>query len=104
MTKLSFRAKGWLEKDGKVVAGGGKIQLLEYVQSEGSISSAAKAMNMSYRHAWGIVKDMEKAAGGKLVESSRGGSSGGKTGLTALGMKLIKEYHAGEKKLKESGF
>ena len=104
MTPLTFRAKGWLEKDGKVVAGSGKIRLLEYVESEGSISRAAKAMGMSYRHAWGIVKQMEEIAGSKLVTSSRGGSDGGKTGLTSLGKKLLKEYHAGEVRLEKAGF
>ena len=104
MSKMEFRAKGWLERNGKVVAGKGRITLLEHIESEGSISSAAKVMGMSYRHAWGILKDMETASGGKLVTSSRGGSSGGRTGLTKLGKQLIKDYHEGEKRLEDGGF
>ena len=99
MTELVFRAKGWLEVNGKVVAGSGKVRLLELVASEGSITKAAKAMGMSYRHAWGILKDMEKIAGGKLVSSSRGGSTGGKTGLTPLGKEILDRYKEGQERL-----
>ena len=44
---------------------------------------------MSYRHAWGKIKDMERELGAPLVESRRGGRSGGNTRLTPLAMEIV---------------
>ena len=92
---ITLNAKGWLEKDGKFLLGGGRARLLELINETNSISETAKEMKMSYRHAWGHIKDMESAVGKKLVKSERGGSGGGKTELTAAGKKLRSDYDRG---------
>ena len=96
---LDFKVKGWLEKDGKMVAGAGRIRLLELIQEHGSISKVASTMNMSYRHAWGLVKGMEAVLGAKLIESRRGGKIGGKSKLTRAGKRLLADYYRGQRKL-----
>jgi molybdate transport system regulatory protein len=49
-------------------------------------------MGMSYSHAWSQVREMSEAAGGPLVETSRGGKAGGSTILTTLGKNLLKKF------------
>jgi len=67
--------------------------LLNAVKETGSLSAAALAMNMSYRKAWGIIRDVEKNLGFSLVEKQRGGADGGHTKLTVEGEELIKAYN-----------
>jgi len=92
---IRLNAKGWLEKDGKFLLGEGRARLLELIDETHSISETAKEMKMSYRHAWGVIREMEGAVGKKLVKSVRGGSEGGKTELTAAGKKLLSDYERG---------
>lgn len=47
---------------------------------------------MSYRHAWGIIKEMEKISGKQILESKRGGAEGGGSELTEFGKSLLKIY------------
>lgn len=91
MTKL--RAKVWLEKDGRPVLGSGRAELLQTIDAEGSINKAAKKLGMSYRHAWGIIKKINRAWCKEVVRSTRGGKEGGRTTLTESGRALLKEYH-----------
>ena len=57
--------------------GPGKAQLLEGVRDLGSISKAARAMGMAYRHAWLLLDDLGRCFGGPLVAGQTGGRSGG---------------------------
>ena len=36
------------------------LQLLKAIQQQGSLQKAARALNLSYRYAWGLVKKWEK--------------------------------------------
>jgi len=76
----------------KISFGGGKIELLKLVGEYGSIQKAADRMKMSYRHAWGRIKDMEKDTGTPLVLSKRGGMNGGRTTLTPQAEELVSIY------------
>jgi molybdate transport system regulatory protein len=49
-------------------------------------------MNMSYRRAWSLVRDMNEAAGEPLVEVATGGSGGGGATLTPRGREAIALY------------
>ncbi|NIP36008.1 MAG: LysR family transcriptional regulator, partial [Thermoplasmata archaeon] len=79
-------------RDGRPILGEGRAELLELVDEKGSLSEAAREMGMSYRYAWGMVRKVSEAAGGPVVESSRGGSQGGRTSLTPLGRELIATF------------
>ncbi|MEF8833014.1 MAG: NUDIX domain-containing protein [Candidatus Thermoplasmatota archaeon] len=92
-----LECKCMLKKEGKFVLGEGREQLLELIDEKGSISEAAKEMNMSYRHAWGKVKKIEEAIGKEVVKSQRGGDKNRGSILTPAGKKLLSDY----KRLKE---
>ncbi|MGQ9588010.1 MAG: winged helix-turn-helix domain-containing protein [Thermoplasmata archaeon] len=86
-----LKLKIWLERDGKFVVSDGRAKLLRKVKDTGSLAKAAKEMGMSYRHAWGVVHRISQSAGGKVVESVRGGKEGGITRLTSLGEEILRE-------------
>jgi molybdate transport repressor ModE-like protein len=68
------------------------MQLLKLIEETGCLRQAAISMGMSYRNAWGIMRHIEEEAGGKMVESKRGGSEGGNTVLTPLAKEMMGEY------------
>ncbi len=90
-------AKLWLKKGQLSVIGSGRARLLRAVAEHGSISKAAKAMGMSYRHAWGIIKQIRTSLGEEVIVTTRGGSSGGGTNLTEFGERILKQYEDNEK-------
>lgn len=90
---MRVRVKAWIEVDDKVIFGDGRRQLLELVEETGSLNKAAKKMKMSYRAAWGKIKDTEERLGYKLLETKTGGQTGGGSTLTAKGRALMKAFH-----------
>lgn len=87
-----LKIKIWLERDGRFVVSDGRAKLLRKIKDTGSLSKAAKEMGMSYRHAWGVLHRIAQSAGGKVVESTRGGKKGGLTSLTSFGEEILREY------------
>jgi molybdate transport system regulatory protein len=69
--------------------GAGKIRLLSLVAETGSISAAARQMEMSYRRAWLLIGEMNEMFDRPVVETSAGGSGGGGAKITEHGKKLI---------------
>ena len=61
------------------------LQLLTAIRDHGSISSAAAQANLSYRHAWGMLRAFEIEFAAPLLQKSRGKG----TSLTPLAEKLI---------------
>lgn len=74
--------------------GPGKLQLLHNIAEYGSISAAARAMNMSYRQAWDLVHQLNEAFEQPVVVSQTGGRSGGGAALTDFGSALLAELQA----------
>jgi molybdate transport system regulatory protein len=72
--------------------GHGKVRLLETVAAVGSISAAARKLDMTYRRAWELIDHMNKAFGSPLVTGHTG--SGGGAELTGLGREVIARYRA----------
>lgn len=77
--------------------GRGKIQLLELIKETGSISSAGRAMNMSYRRAWMLVNAMNMMFSKPVVDSQRGGKHGGGAMVTVFGEELIAQFRMMER-------
>ncbi|MEQ1344383.1 winged helix-turn-helix domain-containing protein [Acinetobacter seifertii] len=75
-----------------IAFGPGKADLLEAIEKTGSISQAAKSMNMSYRRAWQLVDTMNQCFETALVETQTGGTHGGGAAVTALGLKILERY------------
>jgi molybdate transport system regulatory protein len=65
---MEVKYKVWFEKDGKVIFGSGRRELLRAVDMYNSLNAAAKHLNMSYRAAWGRIRASEERLGMKLVE------------------------------------
>jgi molybdate transport system regulatory protein len=66
--EMNIKHKLWLEKDGRVIFGPGRFELLEAVEECQSLSAAAKKLKMSYRAAWGRLRASEDRLGMPLVE------------------------------------
>jgi len=77
--------------------GPGKIQLLETIHSCGSIAAAGRAMNMSFKHAWDLVNDLNRICGCAVIEPEKGGKDGGGSALTPFGLSLINRYRSIER-------
>ena len=92
MKDLEPRVKLWWEKDGKLVFSDYRAELLKSVRETGSLALAAERMGLSYRRAWGKIREIEDNLGQALVESRRGGASGGRTRLTPLGDSLLDQF------------
>jgi molybdate transport system regulatory protein len=65
---MDIKYKIWIEKNGKVVFGKGRDDILMAIDTEHSLNAAAKKLEMSYRAAWGRLKASENRLGVKLVE------------------------------------
>lgn len=82
--------------------GPGKVDLLEAIESSGSISGAGRAMKMSYRRAWLLVDELNRMFREPLVEAAPGGSNGGGAHLTPAGREIVAHYRAIERKAMEA--
>jgi 8-oxo-dGTP diphosphatase len=92
MTKYSFQGRIWVKKKGQFLISEGRVELLKLIEKHGSLKQAAEELGMSYRHAWGILKKINENMGEEVIESVRGGASGGETILTEAGKEIIEEY------------
>ncbi len=79
-------------RDGEVLVGPGMVELLEAIRRTGSLRVAASELQMSYMHAWGLVKTMNQAFRSPLVELSRGGVLRGGALLSACGEEVLALY------------
>jgi len=77
--------------------GPGKIALLEEIALGGSLAQAAKELGMSYRRAWGLLRDLSEAFGDRVAITSVGGAAGGGARLTPFAHRLIAAYRAVER-------
>jgi len=74
--------------------GPGKVHLLELVAQTGSISAAAREMDMSYRRAWLLIDEMNHMFKEPVIAAMTGGAHGGGAQLTELGETVIATYRA----------
>lgn len=75
-----------------IAFGPGKADLLQAIINTGSISQAAKHMDMSYRRAWQLVTTMNQCFVSPLVETQTGGSQGGGAVVTPLGQEILQLF------------
>lgn len=76
----------------RLAFGPGKAELLGHIERTGSISEAAKAMEMSYMTAWTMVQSLDKAFAEPLVLKSRGGNARGGAKLSETGRQVLGLY------------
>ena len=68
------------------------VGLLEYIDKLGSITKAAKKMNISYKTAWDTLNNINNVSDTPIIESISGGQGGGGSKLTEKGRKLVEIY------------
>ena len=84
---------------GDIIAiGPGKIALLEAIDEKGSITAAARHLDMSYRRAWLLLDELNRSLVQPAVDSAKGGQHGGGSALTDAGRELIRLYRQIEAK------
>jgi molybdate transport system regulatory protein len=92
VAKAEVRFRVRVTRGGDIALGPGKIALLEAIARTGSITGAARALEMSYRRAWLLVDTMNRSFRTPLVEAGAGGSRGGGAALTPLGREVVERY------------
>ena len=75
-----------------IAIGPGKIALLEAIAEHRSLNAAAKALGMSYKRAWDLINELNSLLLEPAVMSVKGGTSGGGTTLTELGVEMLTLY------------
>jgi molybdate transport system regulatory protein len=88
--EVRFRMR--IRQAGTVALGPGKVALLEAVREHGSISAAARSLNMSYRRAWLLMDELNRSLKSPATISEHGGQSGGGSVLTPVGEEIIRLY------------
>lgn len=90
---MSDPARLWFQiriGDGRF--GPGKAELLAHIRDTGSISAAARRMDMSYRRAWSLLDAVNALSDAPAVVTERGGAGGGGARLTRRGEALLAAY------------
>ncbi len=87
-----FRGRIWIDGPEGTFIGYGRIVLLERIREHGSITKAAKSMEMAYRRAWDLVDSMNRQSKKPFVELATGGKGGGGARVTEEGEKAIKRF------------
>ncbi len=90
MKRPVVRVHIWMESGGETLLGLGRAQLLERIEELGSLKKAAESLGMSYRAAWGKIKQSEKTLGFQLINKEGCNKCGYR--LTVFGKCLTKAY------------
>jgi molybdate transport system regulatory protein len=90
--KMQVKGRVWIEKDNETYLSWARVELLERIDKEGSVSAAARSMEMSYSHAWGLVNEMNRLAMCELVQKTAGGKGGGGARLTEAGRSAVSDF------------
>ena len=96
MEDLEVKGRIWIETSSGLKIGSGRARLLAHIEEYGSIVEAAKILNIPYRRAWGIIRDINNNASKIVVVKEVGGSEGGKSVLTDYGKKIVDLYQRAE--------
>lgn len=93
---IEIKGSIWMEKaDGSErFLGKGRVQLLELIIEHGSISKAAKGLDMSYKRAWDLINSMNSQSKKPFVITQTGGKSGGGAIVTPEGTQAIADFKA----------
>ncbi|WP_316900132.1 LysR family transcriptional regulator [Pseudodesulfovibrio indicus] len=88
--EITLRLRVWLDQEDQTYIGIGSTLLLQQVEKLGSLRKAAEALGMSYRRAWGKLKNAEERIGKPLVEKTKG--KGQRFNLSPYGKEVMEEF------------
>ena len=86
------KVKVWVTFGDRLKFGDGRADLLELIEDRGSLRAAAQVSGMSYRNAWGYLRELESVAGFKFVERVKGGGPRSGMRLTKAGKNFVARY------------
>lgn len=87
-----IKSRIWIEADGNILLGEGRVSLLKAIEDTGSLSKAAQSLGMSYKKAWSLIDAVNTRAQQPVITTSIGGKGGGGAELTAYGKSLVNTY------------
>lgn len=87
-----IKSRIWIESENNVLLGEGRVHLLKAIQETGSLSKAAKSLNISYKKAWQLLDSVNKSAKKPVTINSIGGKGGGGAELTEYGKSLVSAF------------
>lgn len=92
MSGVHIKTRIIVQLNGENILGPGRIELLEKIQSTGSISEAAREMGISYRKAIQLINHINEHSGQEAVLTWKGGPEHGGARLSPWGENLIRRY------------
>ena len=90
--KYKIKSRIWIEADGNILLGEGRVALLKAIVETGSLSKAAKSLGMSYKKAWSLMDAVNKRAEKPVITTSIGGKGGGGAQITSYGKSLVTAF------------
>ena len=89
-----IKSRIWIEANGNILLGEGRVSLLKAIEETGSLTKAAKSLGMSYKKAWSLIDAVNKRAEKPVTTSNIGGKGGGGAALTPYGKSLVNAFEA----------
>jgi len=90
--RLHPELRVWLVFGDTVKLGARQAELLEAIEQLGSLKAATEQLGMSYRYAWGYLRELEATAGFRFIGRHRGGGHTARAHLTPQGKQLLAHY------------
>ena len=89
----------WVVFGNRLKFGDGRARLLELIEERGSLRQAAAEFDMSYRNAWGYLRELEAAAGFALMARAPKGTLRSGMRLTPRGREFLACYRKFQRSL-----
>lgn len=100
-SRLAPRHKVWLTLGGSFLMGPNYLRFLQAVDETGTIRQAGKVVGWSYRTCLNRIRRMETILGTRVLETVRGGTSGGGARLSPEARRLIAIFGRWQKDVAE---
>ena len=106
--KLEYTFGLYLNADGRRVFGRDGAEILEALEEYGSITAAAKKLEISYKFTWNCLLRMTRSLHQPVVVTRRGttqharSNGGGGTTLTPIARVLLKEFRETERFMQQT--
>jgi molybdate transport repressor ModE-like protein len=81
-----------LSMGSRSIVGELEARMLRAIDQTGSLSLAARTLDLSYPFVWNTISRIERAVNQKIVARQRGGQKGGRAELTTQGKDLLQAY------------
>jgi len=91
-TRLEPSYTVFLNSGSRRIIGELEARMLRAIDQTGSLSLAARTLDLSYPFVWNTISRIERAVNQKIVARERGGQKGGRAELTSQGKDLLQAY------------